>query len=56
MAYIPSRRVLDEGGYEGATSMKFYGLPAPWAADVEERIVATARRLAPAARAAADPR
>jgi hypothetical protein len=46
MAYIPSRRVLDEGGYEGATSMMVYGLPAHrWADDVEERIVAAVNRL-----------
>ena len=30
MAYIPSRRVLAEGRYEGATSMVYYGLPSPW--------------------------
>jgi hypothetical protein len=39
MAYIPSARVLAEGGYEGNTSMYGYGLPAErWAPDVEERI------------------
>ncbi len=30
MAYIPSRRVLKEGGYEGGGSMVYYGLPAHW--------------------------
>lgn len=39
MAYIPSKRVLDEGGYEGGGAMVYYGLPSPWADDVEERIV-----------------
>lgn len=39
MAYIPSRRVLREGGYEGATAMVYYGLPSPWAESVEENIV-----------------
>ena len=40
MSYIPSRRVLDEGGYEGNTSMMVYGVPAHrWANDVEERIM-----------------
>ncbi len=39
MAYIPSRRVWEEGGYEGADAMAYYGLPARWAADVEEAIV-----------------
>jgi neutral ceramidase len=31
MAYIASRRVLIEGGYEGATAMVYYGLPTSWA-------------------------
>lgn len=39
MAYIPSRRVLLEGGYEGATAMIYYGLPTSWAPEVEEAIV-----------------
>ncbi|HVU89014.1 MAG TPA: neutral/alkaline non-lysosomal ceramidase N-terminal domain-containing protein [Pirellulales bacterium] len=39
MAYIPSRRVLTEGGYEGAGAMVYYGLPTAWAPDVEEKII-----------------
>jgi hypothetical protein len=39
MAYIPSRRVLSEGGYEGGGAMVYYGLPTTWAPDVEEAIV-----------------
>ncbi len=38
-AYIPSLRVLKEGGYEGATAMIYYGLPSPWGESVEEDIV-----------------
>jgi hypothetical protein len=38
MAYIPSKRILDEGGYEGGDSMKWYSLPTRFAADVEERV------------------
>lgn len=38
-AYIPSRRVLLEGGYEGATAMIVYGQPAPFGSAVEELIV-----------------
>ncbi len=38
MAYIPSRRVLAEGGYEGGGAMVYYGLPAPWAPSVERLI------------------
>lgn len=39
MAYIPSLRVLREGGYEGNTSMRAYGLPAPWAPEIEIKIL-----------------
>jgi len=39
MAYIPSLRVLKEGGYEGASSMIYYGQPAAWSAGIEEEIV-----------------
>lgn len=46
MAYIPSRRVLIEGGYEGGGAMVYYGLPAPWSPEVEERIVSEALRQA----------
>ena len=38
-AYIPSRRVLEEGGYEGGEAMKYYGQPGPFAPTVEETIV-----------------
>jgi hypothetical protein len=41
MAYIPSARVLKEGGYEGGGAMVFYGLPAVWGGKVEEIIVKT---------------
>jgi hypothetical protein len=40
MAYIPSLRVLKEGGYEGGGAMVYYGLPAVWGPRVEELIVA----------------
>jgi len=43
MAYMPSRRVLAEGGYEGASSMIYYGLPSPWAPMLEEAIVRAVR-------------
>jgi len=38
-AYIPSRRVLEEGGYEGGGAMIYYGQPGPFAPNVEETIV-----------------
>jgi hypothetical protein len=37
--YVPSRRVLDEGGYEGAGAMVYYDRPTKFAPDVEERIM-----------------
>jgi hypothetical protein len=40
MAYIPSLRVLREGGYEGGGAMVYYGLPTVWSPRVEELIVA----------------
>lgn len=46
LAYIPSRRVLEEGGYEGTEGMWEYGLPAPFKPDVEESIVTAVTRLA----------
>ena len=45
MAYIPSKRVLKEGGYEGATAMIYYGQPSPWSEEVEESIVEAVRRV-----------
>jgi neutral ceramidase len=45
MGYIPSRRVLAEGGYEGGESRYYYGLPAVWAPEVEPTIVDTVHRL-----------
>jgi dienelactone hydrolase len=37
--YIPSRRVLEEGGYEGASAMTYNDRPTKFALDVEERIM-----------------
>ncbi len=44
MAYIPSERVLREGGYEGGDAMVYYGLPAAWAPGVEQTIVDAVHR------------
>lgn len=48
MAYIPSERVLTEGGYEGETSMTYYQLPSKWKAGLEDQIVGTVRKLSAA--------
>jgi hypothetical protein len=39
MAYIPSARVLKEGGYEGDSSMIYYGMPTRWGPSIEKIIV-----------------
>jgi hypothetical protein len=44
MAYIPSRRVLTEGGYEGGGAMLYYGLPTIWSERVEEQIIEEVER------------
>jgi len=46
MTYIPSLRVLKEGGYEGGGAMVPYGQPATrWADDVEDLITSAVTRL-----------
>lgn len=47
MAYIPSERVLREGGYEGAGAMVYYGLPTAWAPGVEQTIVDAVTQCCP---------
>lgn len=39
IAYIPSRRVLEEGDYEGTLGMMENGLPSPFTPDVESTII-----------------
>ena len=41
MSYIPSLRVLKEGGYEASDSMIYYGLPGPYNDDIEDTIFRT---------------
>ncbi|MBC8871257.1 MAG: neutral/alkaline non-lysosomal ceramidase N-terminal domain-containing protein [Planctomycetes bacterium] len=53
MAYIPSERVLGEGGYEGASAMIYYGRPSPWATGIEKRIVDEVHRQVTLVRAEA---
>ena len=44
MAYIPSRRLWEEGGYQ-AGAFDVYGLPANrWCSDIEQRIAAAVER------------
>lgn len=46
ISYIPSRRVWEEGGYEGGSNLYEYGRPAfRWAGDIEDRITTVVRKL-----------
>ncbi len=45
MAYIPSERVLKEGGYEGGGAMNFTNLPGRWRPGVEDMIINTTRDM-----------
>lgn len=46
ISYIPSRRVWDEGGYEGGSNLYEYGRPAfRWAGDIEDRIAEAVQAL-----------
>ena len=47
--YIPSERVLKEGGYEGGGAMIYYDLPTRFAPGLEAKIDATVQRLVPRA-------
>jgi putative membrane-bound dehydrogenase-like protein len=45
--YIPSERILREGGYEGGGAMIYYGRPSPFKPGLENRIVSTVKSLLP---------
>jgi len=45
MAYIPSLRVLKEGGYEGGGSNVYYGLPGLWGESMEEMVIKAVREM-----------
>ncbi len=45
--YIPSRRILSEGGYEAMDSLWYYGRPAQLAPEVEDLIVDTVKGMVP---------
>ncbi|HUX94240.1 MAG TPA: neutral/alkaline non-lysosomal ceramidase N-terminal domain-containing protein [Bacteroidales bacterium] len=46
MAYIPSETILEEGGYEGESSMMVYGLPGKWETGIEAAIINEMKKLA----------
>lgn len=45
--YIASKRVIREGGYEGASSMPYYNQPSPLAETVEDMIVDAVQSIMP---------
>lgn len=49
MSYIPSLRVLREGGYEAVDSMIYYGKPGPYAETAEESLFDAIREVLRAA-------
>jgi hypothetical protein len=54
MAYVPSERVLREGGYEGGEHMRHHNFhPAAWAPGLEEKIVGKVTELVRTTRPAA---
>jgi hypothetical protein len=44
-AYLPSRRVLIEGGYEGRESIVHQTMGTPFMPNVEERVMGEVKRL-----------
>jgi hypothetical protein len=59
-AYIPTREILAEGGYEADRSQIYYGLPGPWAPAIETTILDQAvelvKKMRESNRSAASPR
>lgn len=45
MAYIPSARVLKEGGYEADSSQIYYGMPAKWSPKIEDVIIEKVKEM-----------
>ena len=45
--YIPSERILEEGGYEGGSAMVYYDRPGPFASGLENQIIETVHTLIP---------
>ncbi|HYG74472.1 MAG TPA: neutral/alkaline non-lysosomal ceramidase N-terminal domain-containing protein, partial [Planctomycetota bacterium] len=45
--YIPSQRILKEGGYEAQFSMIYYGKPAPFAPEVESTLLDAIKDVVP---------
>ncbi|OHB69722.1 MAG: hypothetical protein A2V70_16240 [Planctomycetes bacterium RBG_13_63_9] len=49
-AYVPSERILKEGGYEGGGAMRYFGWHGPFQFGVENRVVGLVEKLMQAPR------
>lgn len=47
LAYIPTRQIIEEGGYEGRSSHIYFMLPAPFALEMPEVLLREIRELVP---------
>lgn len=45
MGYIPTKKILEEGGYEAGENLIYYGMPGPFTNDVEERIFSSLKKI-----------
>lgn len=45
LGYLPDRKAIGQGGYEAEDAWRFYGHPAPFAPDSEERLVARVQSM-----------
>ena len=45
LGYVPTAKMLDEGGYEPVNSAMYYGLAAPFTKDVEKEVLETIRSV-----------
>jgi hypothetical protein len=52
-AYLPSMRILTEGGYEADFNLIYYGLPTRFAPTVEDLVVGKVREMVEATRGGA---
>jgi hypothetical protein len=49
IGYVPTRRQIEEGGYESAEAFRYYGHPAPFADTAEAAVLEHIRLLAQSA-------
>ncbi|MGX5816707.1 neutral/alkaline non-lysosomal ceramidase N-terminal domain-containing protein [Chitinophaga lutea] len=45
VCYIPTEKILEEGGYEPVSSMIYYGMPGPFDKSVETKVNAAIRKV-----------